>query len=122
MFLKSFHVGWDLHLSRTHSSESWLGVTMASCLLSALVAIALLCQAGSLLSTLVSLPPQTVLCSTPVGLSCLEHGICLVESYVLRGLWLRGREGETQRPGKLRPRFIFEGLGRISSIDKLMNV
>lgn len=112
-----------MRLSRTHSSESWLLVTMASCLLSALVAIALLCQAGDLLlSTLVSLPPQTVLCSTPVGLSCLEHGICLVESYVLRGTWLRGREGETQRPGKLRPRFIFEGLGRISSIDKLMNV
>lgn len=121
MFLKSFHVGWDLRLSRTHCSESWLRVTMASCLLSALVAIALLCQAGdSLLSTLVSLPPQTVLCSTLVGLSCLEHGIwsptCSGE------LWLRGREGETQRPGKLRPRFIFEGLGRISSIDKLMNI
>lgn len=55
MFLKSFHVGWDLRSSRTHCFESWLRVTMASCLLSALVAVALLCQAGnSLLSTLVS--------------------------------------------------------------------
>ena len=98
MFLKSFHVGWDLRLSRTHCSESWLRVTMASCLLSALVAIALLCQAGNLLlSTLVSLPPQTALCSTPVGLSCVEHGICLVESYVLRGTLAKRKRGRNTK-------------------------
>lgn len=94
MFLKSFHVGWDLRSSRTHCSESWLRVTMASCLLSALVAIALLCQAGDLvLSTLMSLPPQTVVCSTPIGLPCLEHDISLLETYVLRGTLTKRKRG-----------------------------